>query len=87
MDSKSNTFEKLVPQIGPTNLRGKTLYELYKLQKHNQRNIELLKTWLDELNSPFTYLVWLDFQIYGKKLNRAIYLKRLKLRLLSLVGC
>jgi len=81
----ANKFADLIPQIGPTSLRGKTLCELYKLQEHNQRNIELLKMWLDELDNPITYSVFLDFQIYGKKVGRAIYLKRLKLWLLSLV--
>ena len=80
---KSDRFPELIPDLERTNLKGFTLYELYSLQELNTRNMAMLQRWLD---NPATYNVWKDFDQFRKRLNRAIYLKRLKLWLLSLVG-
>lgn len=83
---KSDALPTILPQVGSSNLKGLTLYELYRRQELNNRNMALLQCWLDELDNPVTYGVWKDFDQLRKRLNRAIYLKRLKLWLLSLVG-
>lgn len=83
---KSDRFPELRPQLGPTNLRGLTLYQLYKRQEINDHNMDLLKRWLDDIHDPVTYDTWKEFDDLRKRLNRAIFIKRLKLRLLSLVG-
>lgn len=83
---KSDRFPELVPDLGRTNLKGLTLWELERRQELNTRNMALLQRWLNELDNPVTYGVWKDFDQLRKRLNRAIYLKRLKLWLLSLVG-
>lgn len=83
---KSDIFPKLKPQVGSFNLKGLTLHELYHRQEMNQRNMMLLKLWLDDIQDPVTYDYWVEFDQLRKRLNRAIYLKRLKLWLLSLVG-
>ena len=83
---KSDLFPKLKPQVGSFNLKGLTLCELYARQERNDRNMELLEHWLDEVQDPVTYNYWVEFDQLRKRLNRAIYLKRLKLRLFSLVG-
>lgn len=83
---KSDQFPELVPDLGRTNLRGLTLWELERRQELNTRNMALLQRWMNELDNPVTYGVWKDFDQLRKRLNRAIYLKRLKLWLLSLVG-
>lgn len=84
--SKSDLLPKLVPELGRTNLRGFTLWELERRQELNDRNMALLKLWLNELDNLVTYDYWVKFDQLRKRLNRAIYLKRLKLWLLSLVG-
>lgn len=84
--SKSDRFPELIPDLGRTNLKGLTLWELERRQELNTRNMALLQRWLNELDNPVTYGVWKDFDQLRKRLNRAIYLKRLKLWLLSLVG-
>lgn len=83
---KSDLLPELVPELGRTNLRGLTLWELERRQELNDRNMALLKLWLNELDNPVTYDYWVKFDQLRKRLNRAIYLKRLKLWLLSLVG-
>jgi hypothetical protein len=83
---KSDLLPELVPDLGRTNLKGLTLWELERRQELNTRNMALLQRWLNELENPVTYGVWKDFDQLRKRLNRAIYLKRLKLWLLSLVG-
>ena len=83
---KSDIFPKLKPQVGSFNLKGLTLYELYHRQEMNDRNMKLLQAWLDDIQDPVTYDCWVEFDQLRKWLNRAIYLKRLKLWLLSLVG-
>lgn len=83
---KSDAFSIILPQVGSFNLKGLTLYELYRRQEMNDRNMELLKRWLDDIQDPVTYDYWVEFDQLRKRLNRAIYLKRLKLWLLSLVG-
>lgn len=83
---KSDDFSIILPQVGSFNLKGLTLYELYRRQEMNDRNMELLKRWLDDIQDPVTYDYWVEFDQLRKRLNRAIYLKRLKLWLLSLVG-
>lgn len=83
---KSDLLPELVPDLGRTNLKGLTLWELERRQELNDRNMALLQRWLNELDNPVTYGVWKDFDQLRKRLNRAIYLKRLKLWLLSLVG-
>ena len=83
---KSDLLPELVPELGRTNLRGLTLWELERRQELNDRNMALLKLWLNELDNLVTYDYWVKFDQLRKKLNRAIYLKRLKLWLLSLVG-
>ena len=84
--SKSDLLPKLVTELGRTNLRGLTLWELERRQELNDRNMALLKRWLNELDNPVTYDYWVKLDQLRKRLNRAIYLKRLKLWLLSLVG-
>lgn len=83
---KSDTSSKIKPQVGSFNLKGLTLYELYRRQEMNQQNLKLLDYWLDNIDHPVTYEYWLQFDQLRRKINRAIYLKRLKLWLLSLVG-
>ena len=83
---KSDALPELVPDLGRTNLKGLTLWELERRQELNTRNMALLQRWMNELDNPVTYGVWKDFDQLRKRLNRAIYLKRLKLWLLSLVG-
>ena len=83
---KSDLLPELVPELGRTNLRGLTLWELERRQELNDRNMALLKLWLNELDNLVTYDYWVKFDQLRKRLNRAIYLKRLKLWLLSLVG-
>lgn len=83
---KSDRFPALVPDLGRTNLRGLTLWELERRQELNTRNMALLRSWLDDLDNPVTYETWKMFDDLRKRLNRAIFIKRLKLRLLSLVG-
>jgi len=83
---KSDLLPELIPELGRTNLRGLTLWELERRQELNDRNMALLKLWLNELDNPVTYDYWVKFDQLRKRLNRAIYLKRLKLWLLSLVG-
>jgi hypothetical protein len=84
--SKADQLPKLILAFDKLSLRGLTLDELYTRQRCNDHNIEVLKTWLDWLDSPVTYEIWKDFDGLRKRINRAIYLKRLKLWLLSLVG-
>lgn len=84
--SKSDLLPELIPELGRTNLKGLTLWELERRQELNDRNMALLKLWLNELDNPVTYDCWVKFDQLRKRLNRAIYLKRLKLWLLSLVG-
>ena len=48
--------------------------------------MELLERWLDEYWDIYTFSTWMEFNQLRKKLNRAIYLKELKIWLLSLVG-
>ena len=83
---KSDVFPKLKPQVGSSNLQGLTLYQLYHRQEMNDRNMQLLRAWLDDIQDPLTFDYWVKFDQLRKKLKRAIYLKRLKLWLLSLVG-
>ena len=83
---KSDRFPELRPQIPSLNLRGLTLYQLYHRQELNDRNMELLKRWLDDVQDPVTYDCWVEFDKLKKKLIWAIRLKRLKIYLLSLVG-
>ena len=83
---KSDISSKIKPQVGSFNLKGLTLYELYRRQEMNQQNLKLLDYWLDNIDHPVTYEYWLQFDQLRRKINRAIYLKRLKLWLLSLVG-
>lgn len=83
---KSDVFPTLKPQVGSYNLKGLTLHQLYHRQEMNERNIYLLKLWLNDLQDPLTFEYWVEFHRLSKKLNRAIRLKRLKLWLLSLVG-
>ena len=83
---KSDALPTILPQVGSSNLRGLTLHELYHRQEMNDRNMELLQAWLDDIQDPVTYDYWVKFDQLRKRLNRAIYLKRLKLWLLSLVG-
>lgn len=83
---KSDIFPKSKPQVGSFNLRGLTLWELYHRQEMNNASMELLEHWLDEYWDIYTFSTWMDFDQFRKKLNRAIYLKELKLWLLSLVG-
>lgn len=83
---KSDLLPELLPELGRTNLRGLTLWQLERRQELNDRNMALLKRWLNELDNPVTYDYWVKFDQLRKRLNRAIYLKRLKLWLLSLVG-
>jgi hypothetical protein len=84
--SKADQLPKLMPAFNKLNLRGLTLDELYTRQRRNDYNMEILKTWLNEFDSPATYEIWKDFDGLRKRINRTIYLKRLKLWLLSLVG-
>lgn len=79
-------FPQLKPQIPYDNLRGLTLFQLYHRQELNDRNMELLKHWLNDLQDPLTYDYWVEFYRFSKKLKRAILLKRLKNYLFSLVG-
>ena len=81
---KSDRFPELVPDLERTNLKGLTLWELERRQELNTRNMALLQRWLDELDNPVTYGVWKDFDQLRKRLNRAIYLKRLKLWFIDL---
>lgn len=83
---KSDIFPKVKPQVGSFNLRGLTLYELYHRQEVNNRNMDLLRLWLDDIQDPLTFEYWVEFHHLGVKLKRAIRMKRLKLWLLSLVG-
>ena len=83
---KSDAFPTLIPQVGSFNLKGLTLYELYHRQEMNNASMDLLAHWSAQLNCPVSYKYWIKFDKLRKKLNRAIYLKRLKLWLLSLVG-
>mgnify|MGYP000275894693 CR=1 FL=1 len=83
---KSDALPTILPQVGSSNLRGLTLHQLFHRQEMNDRNMELLKRWLDDIQDPVTYDYWVEFDQLRKRLNRAIYLKRLKLWLLSLVG-
>ena len=83
---KSDIFPKSKPQVGSFNLRGLTLWELYHRQEMNNASMELLEHWLDEYWDIYTFSTWMDFDQFRKKLNRAIYLKELKIWLLSLVG-
>jgi hypothetical protein len=83
---KSDAFPQILPQVGFSNLRGLTLYELYRRQEMNTAAMELLKQWLDDIQEPVIYNYWVESDQLRKRLNRAIYLKRLKLWLLSLVG-
>ncbi len=83
---KSDRFPELMPDIGRTNLRGLTLYELYVRQERNDRNMKLLASWLEEIDCPVTYDSWVQFDKLRKKLIWAIRLKRLKLYFFSLVS-
>ncbi len=83
---KSDCFPELRPQLKPTNLRGLTLHELQDRQERNTRNMALLKRWLDDVQDPVIHKTWKEFDDLRKRLNRAIFIKRLKIRLLSLVG-
>lgn len=83
---KSDIFPKIKPQVGSDNLRGLTLHQLFHRLEMNQRNMDLLRLWLDDLQDPLTFDYWVEFHRLDKKLKRAIRLKRLKLWLLSLVG-
>lgn len=76
---KSNIFPETKPQAESSNLRGLTLHQLYRRQETNNRNMELLKCWLDDIQDPLTYDYWVKFHRQDKKLKRAIRLKRLKL--------
>ena len=76
---KSDLLPELIPKLGRTNLRGLTLWELERRQELNDRNMALLKRWLNELDNPVTYDYWVKLDQLRKRLNRAIYLKRLKL--------
>lgn len=84
--SKSDRFPELQPQLGSSNFRGLTLYQLYKRQETNDRNMAFLRRWLDDIEDPVTYQAWKEFDDLRKRLKRAIFIKRLKLRLFSLVG-
>lgn len=83
---KSDAFPTLKPQVGSYDLHGLTLHELFHHQEMNQRNMDLLRLWLDDIQDPLTYEYWVEFHRLEKKLKRAIRLKRLKLWLLSLIG-
>ena len=83
---KSNIFPKIKPQVGSFNLKGLTLYELYHRQEMNNASMELLERWLDEYWDICTFSTWMEFDQLRKKLNRAIYLKELKIWFLSLIG-
>lgn len=83
---KSDALPTILPQVGSSNFRGLTLYELYARQERNDRNIVMLENWLNEYWAISTYYVWIDCNELRKKLKQAIRLKRLKLWLLSLVG-
>lgn len=83
---KSDVFPKILPQVGSFNLKGLTLYELYRREEINTHNMKLLELWLDEYWNFETYGYWIQFHRLDKKLKRTIRLKRLKLWLLSLIG-
>ena len=83
---KSDISPKIKPQVGSDNFRGLTLHQLFHRLEMNQRNMDLLRLWLDDLDDPLTFDYWVEFHRLDKKLKRAIRLKRLKLWLLSLVG-
>lgn len=84
--SKADRFPQIYPDLGRTNLRGLTLYELYRRQEMNDRNMKLLAAWLEELDCPVTYNYWVKFDKLRKNLIWAIRLKRLKNYLFSLVS-
>ena len=84
--SKSDDFPTILPQVGSSNLKGLTLYELYHRQEMNTASMKLIAAWVNKLDCPVSYDYWLQFDQLRKRLNRAIYLKGLKLWLLSLVG-
>lgn len=83
---KPNELPLTIPKVGSSNFRGLTIYELYYRQETNDQAMRLMGLWLDEYDCTVTYDYWVQFEKLRKKLNRAIYLKRLKLWLLSLVG-
>lgn len=83
--SKLSSFPDLYPGYDTRSLKGLTLWELYARKERNDRNIKLLKCWLDDIQDPLTYEVWKEFDVLRRRINRAIYLKRLKNYLSSLV--
>lgn len=76
---KSDALPNIMPQVGSSNLKGLTLYELYHRQEVNQQDMDLLAALSAKLDCPVTYSYWVEFDQLRKRLNRAIYLKRLKL--------
>lgn len=83
---KSDVFPRVKPKVGSSNIQGLTLYQLLYRLEVNERKMELLKLWLDDLDDPLTFEYWREFDRLNCRLKRAIRLKRLKLWLLSLVG-
>lgn len=83
---KSDIFPELIPQFVFANLRGLTLFELYSRHERNEAAIKMVADWAIELEDPKMTIHLQDFIRYRHRLNRAIYLKRLKNYLFSLVG-
>ena len=83
---KSDALPNIMPQVRSSNLKGLTLYELYRRQEMNQQDMDLLAALSAKLDCPVAYSYWVEFDQLRKRLNRAIYLKRLKLWLQSLIN-
>lgn len=82
----TSPFRVLYPQSPMENLRGKTLYELYKAQEQNERNIALLTAWLEDEDNFITRENLKEFMRHRKRLNRAIFFRSLKNMVLFSVG-
>lgn len=80
------SFLELMPQLESPRTSASTIWELYAARERNDTHIRLLTQWLTEMECPMTRQYLDEFIAYRKKLNRSIYLKELKIWLLSLIG-
>ena len=79
-------FPQLMPAIPSSDLKGLTQWELFTRLERIQTNIQLLNLWLQDLDCDVTRSTLQEFMRLERRLKRALFFKRLKNWLFSLVG-
>lgn len=83
---KIDRFSQFIPAIPSSDLKGLTQWELFTRLERVQTNIKLLNLWLQDLDCDLTRSTLQEFMRLERHLKRALFFKRLKNWLFSLVG-